>query len=87
MSRVRANNYGVPRSWWRWLGIAKAAGSVGLLVGLFVPAIGVLAGSCLVLYFIGALVTVVRARWYRDVPAPLLFLTPVAGSLVLGFVA
>ncbi|WP_246083539.1 DoxX family protein [Nonomuraea diastatica] len=40
-----------PRSWWPWLGAAKAAGAAGLLVGLFVPVIGVMAAICLVAYF------------------------------------
>ncbi|HVB41767.1 MAG TPA: DoxX family protein [Streptosporangiaceae bacterium] len=77
-------DYGVPRSWWPWLGTAKAAGAAGLLVGLLVPAIGVLAGVCLVLYFTGAVITVVRARWYAHIPYPLMYLAPVAGALVLG---
>jgi hypothetical protein len=76
--------YGVPRSWWPWLGTAKAAGAVGLLVGLFVPAIGVLAGICLVLYFSGAVITVVRARSYSHIPYPLLYVAPVIGSLASG---
>lgn len=76
--------YGVPRPWWQWLAAAKAAGSAGLLIGLAVPVIGVLAGICLVLYFIGALVTVLRARWYSHVPAPLMYAAPVVASLVLG---
>jgi DoxX-like family len=80
-------DYGVPRSWWPWLGTAKAAGAAGLLVGLFVPAIGVIAGIALVLYFTGAVTTVVRARSYAHVPFPLLYMAPVAGSLALGFAA
>lgn len=80
-------DYGVPRSWWPWLGTAKAAGAAGLLVGLFVPIIGVLAGIGLVLYFTGAVITVIRARWYSHVPFPLLYVAPVIGSLVLGFAA
>ncbi|MFF5213516.1 DoxX family protein [Streptosporangium sp. NPDC000396] len=80
-------DYGVPRSWWTWLGAAKAAGSVGLLVGLFVPVVGVLAGIGLVLYFAGAVVTVLRARSYSTVVFPLLYLVPVAAALVLGFAA
>ncbi|WP_326824537.1 DoxX family protein [Streptosporangium sp. NBC_01756] len=80
-------DYGVPRSWWTWLGAAKAAGSVGLLVGLFVPVIGVLAGICLMLYFAGAVVTVLRARSYSTVVFPLLYLGPVIAALVLGHVA
>jgi hypothetical protein len=57
-------DYGVPRSWWPWLGAAKAAGAAGLLVGLFVPVIGLMAAIGLVLYFIGAVATVVRPRVY-----------------------
>lgn len=76
-------DYGVPRSWWPWLGTAKAAGAAGLVIGLFVPVIGVLAGFGLVLYFLGAVVTVLRARWYSHVPFPLLYLAPVVGSLAL----
>jgi hypothetical protein len=47
-------DYGVPTSWWPWLGAAKAIGAAGLLVGIFVPVIGVMAAIGLVLYFIGA---------------------------------
>jgi hypothetical protein len=80
-------DYGVPRSWWPWLGAAKAAGAVGLVIGLFVPVVGVLAGICLVLYFVGAVVTVVRARSYSHVPFPLIYVAPVVGSLALSFAA
>jgi DoxX-like protein len=76
--------YGVPRSWWPWLGTAKAAGAVGLVVGLFVPVIGLLAAIGLILYFIGAVTTVIRARSYSHIPFPLLYLAPVAAALVLG---
>ena len=76
-------DYGVPRSWWPWLGAAKAFGAGGLLVGLLVPAIGVVAGIGLVLYFTGAVITVARARWYSHIPYPLLYLAPVVGSLAL----
>jgi hypothetical protein len=80
-------DYGIGRAWWPWLGTAKAAGAVGLLVGLFVPVIGVLAGICLVVYFAGAVVTVLRARSYSHIPFPLLYMAPVAASLALGFSA
>jgi hypothetical protein len=76
-------DYGVPRSWWPWLATAKTAGAVGMLVGLLVPVIGVLAAVGLVLYFAGAVVTVVRARSYAHIPYPLLYLVPVAVSLML----
>ncbi|GGL33453.1 DoxX family protein [Planomonospora parontospora] len=80
-------DYGVPRSWWTWLGAAKAAGAAGLLVGLFVPVVGVLAGIGLVLYFAGAVLTVLRARSYSTVVFPLLYMGPVIAALVLGHAA
>ncbi|REK91182.1 DoxX family protein [Streptomyces inhibens] len=80
-------DYDIPRSWWPWLGTAKAAGAAGLLVGLILPVVGVMAGIGLVLYFAGAVVTVVRARWYSHIPFPLLYAAPVVGALVLGFTA
>ncbi|WP_116043267.1 DoxX family protein [Amycolatopsis palatopharyngis] len=79
--------YGVPRSWWPWLGTAKAAGAAGLLAGLLVPFVGLLAGIGLVVYFAGAVATVVRAHSYSHIPFPLLYLAPVVGSLALGFAA
>ena len=57
-------DYGVPRSWWPWLGTAKAAAAAGLLVGLFMPVIGAVATIGLVLYCIGAVATVMRPRVY-----------------------
>jgi hypothetical protein len=76
-------DYRVPRSWWPWLGTAKAAGAAGLLVGLVVPLLGVLAAIGLVLYFAGAVGTVVRARYFAHIPYPLVFVAPVVAALVL----
>ncbi|MFK8844222.1 DoxX family protein [Streptomyces sp. Ac-502] len=77
-------DYGVPRSWWTWLGVAKAAGAAGLLVGLFLPVVGVMAGIGLALYFAGAVITLIRAHRYAHIPAPLIFAAPVIGALALG---
>ncbi|MFF1411294.1 DoxX family protein [Streptomyces sp. NPDC058289] len=79
--------YGVPRSWWTPLALAKLAGAAGLLIGLAVPVIGLLAGAGLVLYFLGAVVTVLRVRSYKTVAFPLLYLAPVTATLVLGLTA
>ena len=76
-------DYGVPRSWWNWLGAAKAVGAAGLVVGLFAPVIADLAAVGLVLYFAGAVVTVLRARSYSHVPFPILYVAPVIASLAL----
>ncbi|TCO52324.1 DoxX family protein [Actinocrispum wychmicini] len=76
-------SYGVPRSWLFWLGMAKAAGAAGILVGFAVPAIGIAAAAGLVLFFIGAVITVIRAQWYKHVPFPGTFLLLAAGTLAL----
>ncbi|MEV6429289.1 DoxX family protein [Nocardia sp. NPDC051463] len=78
---------GVPESWWNWLGAAKAMGAIGLASGLFVPLIGIMAALGLVLYFGGAVGTVLRARLYSHVPFPLLYMAPVIGATALGFAA
>jgi hypothetical protein len=75
--------YGVPRSWWPWLGTAKAAGALGLLAGLWVPALGVAAAIGLVLYFTGAVITVLRAKSYSHVPFPIIYIVPAVASVIL----
>ncbi|MCX5406128.1 DoxX family protein [Streptomyces sp. NBC_00335] len=79
--------YGVPQAWWTALGAAKAAGALGLLAGLFVPAVGVAAGIGLVVYYTGAVLTVLRARAYAHAPFPVLYMAPVVAAFALGFAA
>ncbi|WP_327253686.1 DoxX family protein [Streptomyces sp. NBC_01244] len=79
--------YKVPGAWWTPLGAAKAAGALGLLVGLFVPAVGVAAGVGLVLYYTGAVITVLRARAYAHAPFPVIYMAPVVAAFALGFAA
>lgn len=80
-------DYGIGRRWLPWLGAAKAAGAVGLAVGIFVPPIAVAASIGLIVYFTGAVVTVLRARWYSHVPFPLIYVAPVIASLAIGLAA
>ena len=61
-------DYRVPRFLWVWLGVAKALGAVGLVVGLWVPAIGVAAAIGL------------NAHAYAHIPFPLLYLVPVVAA-------
>ncbi|GLY64921.1 DoxX family protein [Amycolatopsis taiwanensis] len=75
--------YGVPRSWWNWLAMAKSAGALGLLAGFFVPAIGVAAAVGLILYFLGAVATTIRAHSYNTTVFPVLYLAPAAATLAL----
>jgi hypothetical protein len=48
-----------------------------------VPVIGILAAAGLVLYFTGAVITIVRARWFSHIPFPLLYAAPALASLAL----
>ncbi|WP_435058785.1 DoxX family protein [Streptomyces sp. bgisy060] len=75
--------YGVPRAAWNWLGAAKTAGALGLVVGFWVPVIGTLAAIGLVLYFAGAVITVIRARAYGHAPFPLIYMAPAVAALAL----
>ncbi|MEV0647539.1 DoxX family protein [Phytomonospora sp. NPDC050363] len=81
------NDYGVPESWWPWLATAKAAGAVGLLAGLWIPYLTLAAGIGIILYFLGAVITVLRARSYKTVAFPVLYLVPVVVALGLGLAA
>lgn len=62
---VEADRNEVPRSWVRPLGVLLGAGATGLLVGLRIPVIGILASTGLVLYFLVAFGAHVRAKNYR----------------------
>ena len=73
---------GVSESWITMLGILKAAGAIGLLVGIGWPLIGIAAAIGLTLYFVGAIVTHLRGRDYSFGPA-VVFLLLAVGSLVL----
>lgn len=78
------DEYGVPRSWWPKLATAKLAGAAGALIGIWAPSVGLWASVCLVTYFLGAIITVTRARVFAHIPIPLVYLTPplVAAALL-----
>ena len=82
---VMSDKVGVPQSFFPVSGSLKAAGAAGLALGLAgVPFIGIAAATGLVLFFVGAIVTVVRARWYAHFyPIPFLLLAAVALTLRL----
>jgi hypothetical protein len=79
---------GVPRSWLIPLGSLKAMGALGLLIGIGAPPIGVAAAAGLILFFVGAVLTHIRA--HADVstyPYPIVFLVLAVGSLLLRLAA
>jgi hypothetical protein len=73
----------VPESWLNPLAILKAAGAIGLLVGIALPLVGIAAATGLVLFFAGAIVTHFRASYY-NIAFPIMYLLPAAASLALG---
>ncbi|MFF1919052.1 DoxX family protein [Streptomyces sp. NPDC058221] len=80
---VNMEKAGVPVSSLFGLGVLKAAGAAGLLLGFAVPLIGTAAAAGLALFFIGAVGVHLRARdhgyWL-----PGLFLALAVASLFLG---
>jgi hypothetical protein len=80
--KAQADLKRVPRSWVPRLGVALAAGSLGLLAGFAVPWLGTLAAAGLVLYFVGALVAHLRVG-SRDLAGwAVFFVTSVAALAV-----
>ena len=73
---------GVPESWMTTLGVLKAAGALGLLVGIVVPLIGTAAAVCLILFFVGAIIAHLRRRDYSLGPAILFLLLAVAAVVL-----
>jgi hypothetical protein len=75
---------GVPRSWLSPLAAVKLAGAAGLVVGLLgLPALGIAAAAGLVLFFVGAVVTHVRARVLYNIAFPGGYLLLSSASLAL----
>ena len=81
-----SSSVGVPASWLTPLGLLKAAGAAGLLLGLLgVPFIGTAAAGGLVLFFVGAVLTHLRAGdRSASLGFPAGYLLLAAASLVLG---
>ena len=73
---------GVPESWMTTLGILKAVGALGLLVGIRVPVIGMAAALGLILFFVGAIITHLRGRDYSLGPAIVFLLLAMAALAV-----
>lgn len=69
--------------WLPTLGVLKILGGLGLVAGIALPQIGVAAAAGLVLYFLCAMLTVLRARWYANLPFPLTWFVLAVGSFVL----
>ena len=78
---------GVPLSWFPFLAACEAAGAVGLLIGLWYAPLGIAAAIGLVLYFIGAVISHLRAGDTKGVPTPLVILIVTVVGLALRIVS
>lgn len=75
---------GVPPSWLPVLGAVKLAGAGGLIVGLLgLPVLGIAAAAGLVLFFVGAVATHLKAHVLYKIAFPGAYLCLSAASLAL----
>ncbi|OBG69188.1 hypothetical protein A9X05_09915 [Mycobacterium sp. E3298] len=75
---------GVPRSWLPALATVKLAGAAGLVVGVVgLRALGIAAATGLVLFFVGAVVTHLRAHVLYNIAFPGAYLCLSAATLAL----
>ncbi len=84
---ANAASVGVPESWLTPLGLLKAAGATGLALGLVgLSLVGTTAALGLTLFFVGAIVTHLRAH-NLDLLFPAAYLALAASSLALSLAA
>lgn len=73
---------GVPRPWLPRLAALKAAGALGLLLGLLgARPLGIAAATGLTLFFLGAVAAHIRARVFHNIAFPLTYLALATASL------
>ncbi|MCU1641870.1 MAG: hypothetical protein JWN03_2145 [Nocardia sp.] len=74
----------VPVSWLPMLGVAKAAGAIGLLAGLLgLRPLGIAAAAGLTVFFVCAVILHLWTRVVHNIAFPVLFLAFAIASLVL----
>jgi hypothetical protein len=81
--KVIHETIGVPLKYFPLLAACEFAGAVGLVVGIWWPFIGVAAGSGLVLYFLGAIVSHVYVGDIKGIGAAQFMLVVAGGALAL----
>ncbi|MEV0288947.1 DoxX family protein [Kribbella sp. NPDC050820] len=79
--KSQADKLNVPHTWMRPLGTLLGAASLGLLAGLAIPPLGLLASAGLVLYFLGALAAHLRVHDHQ-LAAWTLFFTASLAALI-----
>src|SRR6478736_5524013 len=81
--RVVHETVGVPLKYFPLLAACEFAGALGLVVGIWVPVIGIAAGIGLVLYFVGAIVSHLRVGDVKGIGSAAFMLVLAAGALTL----
>jgi hypothetical protein len=74
---------GVPLKYLPLLAAAELAGTLGLVLGIWWPSIGVAAAIGLVLYFVGAVVSHLRVGDFKGLGPAAFMLTVAAGALAM----
>ena len=74
---------GVPLEYFPLLAACEFAGALGLVAGIWWPALGVAAGIGLVLYFVGAIASHVRIGDIKGIGGAVFMLVLVTGALVV----
>ncbi|MBB3724429.1 DoxX family protein [Nonomuraea dietziae] len=75
---------GVPLDWFPFLAVAKIAGALGLLAGIFYRPLGGTAAVGVVLYFLGAVVTHLRVKDLKGILIPAVLAAVSMAPLLLG---
>src|SRR6266481_9253562 len=81
--RVIHETVGVPLKYFPLLAACEFAGALGLVVGIWLPPIGIAAGIGLVLYFVGAVVSHLRVGDIKGIGSAAFMLVLAAGALTL----
>jgi hypothetical protein len=79
--RVIHETVGLPLKYLPLLAACEFAGAVGIVVGIWLPPIGIAAGIGLVLYFVGAIVSHLRVGDVRGIRPAAFMLVLAAGAL------
>ena len=81
--RVIHETVGVPLKFFPLLAACEFAGALGLLAGIEWPPLGIAGGVGLVIYFVGAVVSHLRAGDFKGIGSAAFMLVVAAGALVM----
>lgn len=79
----QADRFGVPRGLYRVVGVLEVLGGVGVVVGLWLPWLGVAAGAGLALLMLGAAVSHLRAKDPAKALAPAVLTLLLAAAYIV----